>query len=50
MFIGLKQFIWEDPAGTIVSVDNSILVSTVVFIGRQDTLVRVRRYLAMPRQ
>ena len=28
MFIGLKQLIWEDYSVTMVSVENSILVST----------------------
>ena len=32
MFIDLKQRIWEDSAGTMVSVENAILVSTVVLI------------------
>ena len=38
MFIGLKQWIWEDPAGTIVSVENAILVSAMVFIVRDKIL------------
>ena len=27
--MGLKQWIWEDSSGTLVSVENTILVSTV---------------------
>ena len=36
MFIGLKQRIWEINAGKMVSVENEILVSAVVFIVRDD--------------
>ena len=32
-FIGMEQWCqWEDSAGTIVSMENSILVNTVLFI------------------
>ena len=34
MFIGLKQWVWEDYAGTMVEVENVITVSTTVLIVR----------------
>ena len=45
MFIGLKQWIWEASAGTMVSVGNEILVSTVVFI-LQDNILWWESYSA----
>ena len=30
MFIGLKQWIWEDPTGKIVSLENAIVVCNMV--------------------
>ena len=38
MFIGLKQWIWEDSSRTTVSVENSILLITVVFIVRDKII------------
>ena len=38
MFIGFKKWIWEDSSGTMVSVENYIPVSTVVFIVRDKML------------
>ena len=34
----LKQWIWEKSSGTMVSVENSILVSMVVFIAQDKIL------------
>ena len=31
-FIGFKEWIWEDSSEIMVSVENAILVNTVVFI------------------